>query len=69
MIAHVVVDRVAEQPVATALAALGLLALAVVAGWALRHVARRTRSLRHLLLTLTFGSLLVGAGVPSRWPR
>ena len=56
-------DRVAEQPAATALAAIGLLALAVAAGWALRHVARRTRSLRHLLLTLTFGSLLVGAGV------
>ena len=56
-------DRVAEQPAATALAALGLLALAGAAGWALRHVARRTRSLRHLLLTLTFGSLLVGAGV------
>jgi signal transduction histidine kinase len=56
-------DRVAEQPVATALAAIALLALAVLAGWALRIVARRTRSLRHLLLTLTFGSLLVGAGV------
>jgi len=56
-------DRVAEQPVATAVAAIGLLALAVLGGWALRLRARRTRSLRHLLLTLTFGSLLVGAGV------
>jgi signal transduction histidine kinase len=56
-------DRVAEMPVLTALIAVGLVALAIVAGWALRHVARRTRSLRHLLLTLTFGSLLVGAAV------
>jgi signal transduction histidine kinase len=56
-------DRVAEQPLATAVAAVGLVALAVVAAWALRLVARRSRSLRHLLLTLTFGSLLVGAGV------
>jgi signal transduction histidine kinase len=56
-------DRVAEQPVATVLATIGLVALAVLAGWALRFVARRTRSLRHLLLTLTFGSLLIGAVV------
>jgi signal transduction histidine kinase len=48
---------------ATAAAAIALVALAVLAGWALRHVARRTRSLRHLLLIVTFGSLLVGAAV------
>jgi signal transduction histidine kinase len=56
-------DRVADMPVATALAAIALVALAVAGGWALRVVTRRTRSLRHLLLTLTFGSLLVGAAV------
>jgi signal transduction histidine kinase len=56
-------DRVADMPVLTALIAIGLVLLAVAAGWALRHVARRTRSLRHLLLTLTFGSLIVGAAV------
>jgi signal transduction histidine kinase len=56
-------DHVAEMPVAAVLAAVALVALAVAAGWALRHVARRTRSLRHLLLVMTFGSLLVGAAV------
>jgi signal transduction histidine kinase len=56
-------DRVADMPVATAIAAVALVALAVAAGWALRLVARRTHSLRHLLLTMTFGSLVVGAAV------
>jgi signal transduction histidine kinase len=56
-------DRIAEMPVESVLVALGLLVLAIAAGWALRHVARRTRSLRRLLLVMTFGALLVGAAV------
>jgi signal transduction histidine kinase len=44
-------DRIGDDPIGSA------------AGWALRLVARRTRSLRHLLLVVTFGSLLVGAAV------
>ena len=54
-------DHVGEDPLASVVAVVVLLAIAVGAGWALRLVARRTRSLRHLLLVMTFGSLLVGA--------
>ncbi len=54
-------DHVGDDPLATVVAVVVLLAIAIGAGWALRLVARRTRSLRHLLLVVTFGSLLVGA--------
>ncbi|HEU4842264.1 MAG TPA: HAMP domain-containing sensor histidine kinase [Ilumatobacteraceae bacterium] len=54
-------DHVGDDPLATVGAVVVLLAVAVGAGWVLRLVARRTRSLRHLLLVVTFGSLLVGA--------
>ena len=54
-------DHVGEDPLASVVAVVVLLAIAIGAGWALRVVARRTRSLRHLLLVMTFGSLLVGA--------
>jgi signal transduction histidine kinase len=56
-------DRIGDDPIGSAVAVLAVLAVAVGAGWALRLVARRTRSLRHLLLVVTFGSLLVGAAV------
>jgi signal transduction histidine kinase len=54
-------DHAGDDPLATVGAVVVLLAVAVGAGWVLRLVARRTRSLRHLLLVVTFGSLLVGA--------
>lgn len=56
-------DRVGDDPVASVIAVVVVLAVAVAAGWLLRLVARRTRSLRDLLLVMTFGSLLVGAVV------
>ena len=49
------------EPWATALGALALTGAAVGGGFVLRGVTQRTRSLRHLLLVVTFGSLLVGA--------
>jgi signal transduction histidine kinase len=56
-------DRIGDDPIASVVAVVALLGVAVGAGWALRLVARRTRSLRDLLLVMTFGSLLVGAVV------
>jgi signal transduction histidine kinase len=56
-------DRAGEDPVATTVAVVVVLAFATAGGWVLRLVARRTRSLRDLLLVMTFGSLLVGAVV------
>ena len=56
-------DRIGDDPVASGIAVVVLLGVAVGAGWLLRLVARRTRSLRLLLLVMTFGSLLVGAVV------
>jgi signal transduction histidine kinase len=44
-----------------AVAVLGLVAATIVTGLLLRAVARRTRTLRHLLLVVTFGSLAIGA--------
>ncbi len=63
MIADSWTDHVRDAPLESGAAVVGLLAVALGAGYALRAVARRTRSLRHLLLVVTFGALLVGAAV------
>ncbi len=56
-------DRIGDDPVAAGIAVVVLLAVAIGAGWLLRLVARRTRSLRDLLVVTTLGSLVVGAAV------
>ncbi len=56
-------DRIGDDPVASGIAVVVLLAVAIGAGWLLRLVARRTRSLRDLLVVTTLGSLVVGAAV------
>ena len=42
-------------------AVVGLVAATIAAGVALRAVTRRTRTLRHLLLVVTLGALVIGA--------
>jgi two-component system sensor histidine kinase BaeS len=54
-------SAIADQPVATTLAALLLAALSAASGLVLRAVTRRTRSLRHLVLAITLTSLAIGA--------
>ena len=49
------------EVVSTVLGVLALTGAAVGGGIVLRGVTRRTRSLRHLLLVVTFGSLVIGA--------
>lgn len=61
MIAASWFDTVRDRPVASSLAAAGLLIAATTAGVGLRIVTRRTRSLRHLVLAITLASLAVGA--------
>lgn len=51
------------SPTSVVLAGIGLLALAGAGGLLLRLLARRTRSLRHLLLVCALGALVVGAVV------
>ena len=54
-------DAVRDDPLATVFAAAALTVAAVGAGLALRTLTRRTRTLRNLLLVVTFGSLAIGA--------
>lgn len=54
-------DALRDKPLASLLWALALVGLAVAAGYVLRAVTRRTRSLRHLVLAITLASLAIGA--------
>lgn len=55
------VDTIADRPAATALVAAALMVGTVVAGFGLRLVTRRTRSLRHHVLAVTLAALGIGA--------
>lgn len=50
-----------DRPWLSALSLVGLLAGTVAAGWALRVVTGRLRSLRHLVLVITLAALAIGA--------
>ena len=52
---------VADRPAQAAAAAAAMTVAAVGAGFALRWLTRRTRSLRHLVLAITLASLGIGA--------
>jgi signal transduction histidine kinase len=54
-------DALRDDPLGTVLAAVTLTIAAAGAGLALRALTRRTRSLRNLLLVITFGALAIGA--------
>ena len=54
-------DAIADHPVGSIVSVIALAAAAAGAGVALRTVTRRTRTLRGLLLVVTFGSLAIGA--------
>ena len=51
------------ETVARIVGVVGLVAATLAAGVVLRGIARRTRTLRGLLLLVTFGSLAIGAVV------
>ncbi len=50
-----------DRPFASVLSVLALVAISVGAGYVVRAVTRRTRSLRHLMLAITLASLGIGA--------
>ncbi|MET0143806.1 MAG: HAMP domain-containing sensor histidine kinase [Ilumatobacteraceae bacterium] len=54
-------DTIRDRPLASVGALVALVVAAAAAGTALRTVTRHTRTLRGLLLVVTFGSLAIGA--------
>ena len=56
-----VIDTITGKPWESIAAAVALTAMSVAAGFALRALTRRTRSLRHLVLAITLSSLAIGA--------
>ena len=54
-------DAVRDQPAKATVSLVALAACSVAAGFALRALTRRTRSLRHLVLAILLASLAVGA--------
>ena len=55
------VDAVRDQPVKAVLSITALGICSVTAGFALRALTRRTRSLRHLVVAILLAALAVGA--------
>ncbi|MBA3289327.1 MAG: HAMP domain-containing histidine kinase [Acidimicrobiia bacterium] len=55
------IDAITAKPFEAAVGAVGLAAVAVAAGLALRAITRRTRSVRHLVLAIALTSLAIGA--------
>jgi signal transduction histidine kinase len=55
------IKAINDKPVDAVVAIAVLASLAVGGGIALRHITRRTRSLRHLVLAIVIASLVIGA--------